>query len=571
VPAQIDLPETFHPVIRRVLAARQVNCMQQLDYSLQNLLPYHSLRGIERAASLLAEALIKQERIMIVADYDADGATSCALAMRGLQQMGGKYVDYLVPNREKHGYGLSPQVVELALAKKPQWLLTVDNGIASHEGVQAAKQQGLRVLVTDHHVPPEQLPNADVIVNPKQPGDNFPSKELCGVGVIFYVMMALRAHLRERSWFKQIPLPNLANFLDLVALGTVADVVALDYNNRILVEQGLRRIRAGQSCHGIKALLQVTKSNPTVLVANDLAFGLGPRLNAAGRMEDMSYGIACLLSEDEENALKYAQLLSLFNQERRAVEAEMQTKAWQMIETLPSSLPVGFCLFEEGWHEGVIGILAARLKDYLHRPTIAFTASTSHPEYLKGSGRSIQGVHLRDVLADIQAQQPKLITKFGGHALAAGLLVARKDFEAFQQAFDKEVQKYLSKEALEGVILSDGALSLNDLSLELAEQLRNLTPWGQSFPEPIFDGEFELLERRVLKDKHLKMQVRSLEGGGVIEAVAFHLVDKKWPLNVTRVQLAYKLDVNRFRGFKNVQLLAEYVRPMEELATDAAL
>lgn len=565
VSEETELPNTLHPVIRRVLAARQVNDLQQLDYSLQHLLPFTSLHGIETATHLLYEALKKQERILIVADYDADGATSCALAVQVLRQLGAQHVDYLVPNREKHGYGLSPELVESVLAKQAQLLVTVDNGISSHQGVQKAKQHGIRVLITDHHLPPEKLPEADAIVNPKQVGDHFPSKELCGVGVIFYVMMALRTFLRGRGWFRSIPEPNLAHFLDLVALGTVADVVALDYNNRILVEQGLRRIRAGQCCPGIKALLQISKCEQNSLVANDLAFALGPRLNAAGRMEDMSYGIACLLSENETAALKYAQLLDSFNQERKYVESEMQTEALQRIGTFHDgmSLPIGFCLFEEHWHEGVIGILASRLKEHLHRPVIVLTSCATNSTELKGSGRSIVGVHIRDILASIQTQYPQMITKFGGHALAAGLTIPRRYFEEFREAFDQEVRKYLCEDELQGIIFSDGTLSTQDLSIEFAEQLRTLTPWGQSFPEPVFDGEFELLERRILKDKHLKMHVRSLEGGTPIETIAFHMLDRSWPLDVTRIQLAYKLDVNIFRGFKNIQLMAEYVLPLK--------
>jgi single-stranded-DNA-specific exonuclease len=563
LPDSINLPENLHPVIKRVLAARQVKDMKELDYATQNLLPFASLLGIDTAINLLTEALFQQWRILIVADYDADGATSCALAMKALQQMGAKYVNYLVPNREKHGYGLSPDIVALALPYQPQLLITVDNGIASISGVQAAKKQGMRVLVTDHHLTADQLPDADAIVNPNQPQDTFPSKHLCGVGVIFYVMMALRAKLRELGWFaaQKLSEPNLANFLDLVALGTVADVVSLDYNNRILVEQGLRRIRANHCCPGIRALLQISKREQTYLVASDLAFFLGPRLNAAGRMDDMSYGIACLLSEDETTALQHAQLLENFNQERRFVEEGMQEEALQRLDKLgnPATLPIGLCLFEETWHQGVIGILAARVKDRLHRPVIIFTHAEENQ--MRGSARSVAGVHIRDVLANIQAQQPEIITKFGGHAMAAGLTLPKQHFDRFQLLFDAEVRKYLSVDDLQGIIFSDGSLKATDLNLELAEQLRMMTPWGQNFPEPMFDGEFELLERRVLKDKHLKMSVRPPEGGASVEVIAFYTVDKNWPLAVKQVKLAYKLDINVFRGFKNVQLRAEYVEP----------
>ncbi len=569
LPENINLPATLHPVIRRVLAARQIYDLKEIDYSTQHLLPYTSLLSIDAAVNLLSEALTQQWRILIVADYDTDGATSCALAIKALQQMGANTVNYLVPHREKDGYGLTPEMVTRGIfVFQPQLLITVDNGISSITGVQAAKQKGIKVLVTDHHLAPPQLPAADVIVNPNQPNDTFSSKHLCGVGVIFYVMLALRAKLREQGWFTKqgIVAPNLAHFLDLVALGTVADVVTLDYNNRILVEQGIRRIRANQCCPGIRALLQISKREPSQLVANDLAFFLGPRLNAAGRMDDMSHGIACLLSEEDNTALQHAQLLDQFNQERRLVEADMQEAALLELDRLSkmARLPVGLCLFDESWHQGVIGILAARIKDRLHRPVIIFTGADS--ESLKGSARSVSGVHIRDVLANIQAQQPTLITKFGGHAMAAGLTLPRAHLEQFQQCFDAEVRKYLPVENLEGVIVSDGELTAAELNqlklLELAEQLRTITPWGQGFPEPIFDGEFELLDRRLLKDKHLKMSVRPLPGGPPLEAIAFYTIDKHWPLSVKRVKLAYKLDINLFRGFKNVQLQVEYVEPL---------
>jgi single-stranded-DNA-specific exonuclease len=572
LPKQIQLPTDLHPVIRRVLAARQVIDIKELDYSLQHLLPYSLLQGIDAAVALLYDALVHQARILIVADYDADGATSCALAVKALRQMGAEKVNFLVPHRDKHGYGLKPAIVEFALTdtfltqtlkgSAPDLLITVDNGISAIEGVAIAKQYGMRVLVTDHHFAPEQLPDADAIVNPNQPGDQFPSKHLCGVGVIFYVMMALRADLREKQWFsfKKIPQPNLADLLDLVALGTVADVVTLDYNNRILVEQGLRRIRANRCCPGIRALIQVAGFEQKNVVSSDLAFYLGPRLNAAGRMDDMSYGIICLLSENEQMALFHAQLLQTFNQERRQEEAKMQEEAFEMLKQFSDTqtLPMGLCLLEEKWHQGVIGILAARLKDRLHRPVIIFTHDYDK-QIIRGSGRSVSGVHIRDILESIATQYPDMIINFGGHAMAAGLSIQAGQFTAFSQAFDAEIRQHLSEDKLQGVIYTDGVLNRNELNLELAEQLRNLAPWGQNFPEPIFDGEFELLERRVLKEKHLKMQVRHLEGGQPIDVIAFNTLDNNWPVDVNRVTLAYKLDVNVFRGFKNLQLRAEYV------------
>ncbi len=570
----IALPATFHPIVKRVLAARHINNASELDYSLKNLLSYNLLLGITDAVNLLSVALSTQARILIVADYDADGATSCAVAIQALRQMGGQKVGFLVPNREKHGYGLTPEIVKLAQTDSflahtspgttPDLLITVDNGISSIEGVKVAKELGMRVLITDHHLPGKELPKADAIINPRQEGDNFPSKNLSGVGVIFYVMMALRAHLRDNAWFtkQNIPEPNLALFLDLVALGTVADVVILDYNNRILIEQGLQRIRKDLCCPGIRGLIQVSGREQSHLVASDLGFQIGPRLNSVGRLDDMSYGIACLLSENNSDARQHVQLLQTFNEERHLEEEKMKRDALKMLDTLGEleNLPFGLCLLEETWHQGLIGLIASRLKDRLHRPVVIFTYDKNN--HIRGSGRSIRGVHLREILDTINMQHPTMIIQFGGHAMAAGLTIRQTQFETFQQAFDTEVRKYLSADDLEGFILTDGTLTKDDLNLELAEELRQLTPWGQDFPEAIFDGEFELLSRRLLKEKHLKMQVRSLEGGQAIDAIAFNTVDTNWFANVTRVKLAYKLDVNLFRGFKTVQLMVSFVEPV---------
>jgi single-stranded-DNA-specific exonuclease len=575
LPDNTDLPDTLHPVVKRVLAARDVHSADELNYGLQNLLPYSSLLGIDKAVDLLYDAFTQQSRILIVADFDADGATSCATAVKALQQMGAKKVGFLVPNRKEHGYGLTPEIVELAQTASflayvppgsgPDLLITVDNGISSLEGVAAAKKYGMRVLVTDHHVAGNELPKADAIINPKQQRDQFPSKNLCGVGVIFYVMMALRAHLRKTGWFSNqgIAETNLADFLDLVALGTVADVVALDYNNRILVEQGLRRIRAGYCCPGIRALIQAAGRDPYHLVSSDLGFYLGPRLNAAGRMDDMSYGIACLLSEDDITAKQHAEMLNMFNQERRFEESKMQQEALQMLESLGDTeqLPIGICLFEEKWHQGVVGILAARIKDRLHRPVIIFTHDNENK--IRGSGRSVAGVHIRDVIDTIATKNPGMISHFGGHAMAAGLTIQRSLFNAFQKAFDEEVSRYLSADALHGTIVTDGALSKNDFNFELAEQLRTISPWGHEFPEPIFDGEFELISRRRLKEKHLKMQVRPIGGQQPIDVIAFNITDIDWPPEVRRVQLAYRLEINVFRGIRNLQLMTNYVAVRE--------
>jgi single-stranded-DNA-specific exonuclease len=545
----IDLADSFHPVIKRILASRDIKDVSELDYSLQNLLPYQDLLGINDAVDLLYDALKQQARILIVADYDVDGATSCTLAVKALRQMGAQNVRFLVPNRKKDGYGLTPQIIEQD--SNSDLLITVDNGISSISGVEAAKQLGLKVLITDHHLPGQDLPAADAIVNPNQAADQFASKNLCGVGVIFYVMMALRARLREQNWFSNhsIPETNLANFLDLVALGTVADVVTLDYNNRILVEQGLRRIRADCCCPGIRALIQIAKRTQNAITANDLAFYLGPRINAAGRMDDMSYGIACLLSDNDYTAQQHAQLMQNFNQERRLAEGKMQQQALEMLD-IDDQLSLGVCLFEPQWHQGIIGILASRIKDRLNRPVIVFT--NDKPDFIRGSGRSVQGVHLRDIIEHIATLNPEMISYFGGHAMAAGLTIPRSQFEGFQQAFDEQVRKYISNDDLEGIILTDGNLRSEDFNLELAEQLKMLTPWGQNFPEPIFENKFELLQHRVLKEKHLKMQVRPLDGGEPIDAIAFNTVDTNC---VKQIQLVYKLDVNVFRGIKSLQLM----------------
>lgn len=558
----------YPAVIQRVLAARELESSHALDFSLKHLADFRLLKDIDTAVTLLKTALAEQQRIVIVADYDADGATSCALAVQALSWMGAQAVDYFVPDREKHGYGLTAQIVDLLTPFQPDLLITVDNGIASLEGVKAAKVAGMQVLVTDHHLAPEQLPNADAIINPNQPGDTFPSKNLAGVGVIFYVMAALRTALRAEDWFAQhkVPEPNLAALLDLVALGTVADVVKLDHNNRILVEQGLKRIRANQCCPGIRALIQAAKREQSTLVASDLAFALGPRLNAAGRLDNMKYGVECLLAVDETSALEHAQYLDSVNQERRFVEQDIQAAAFNKLKSMGldqhnDELPIGLCLYDAEWHQGVVGIVASRVKDRLHRPVIVF--GDGGDDCIKGSARSVNGVHIRDVLANIATQYPDLLQKFGGHAMAAGLTLRRADFLRFQQIFDAAVRPLLSAEQIQGVIETDGELESTDFCLALAETLRDLTPWGQGFPEPLFIGEFDVLERRVLKERHLKLQVRPCQGGMALDAIAFNTPAQHCPEQAKRVTLAYKLDVNFYRGFKNLQLVAVYVSAVE--------
>lgn len=564
----------IHPVLARVYAHRNILSEEQLERGLSHLLPYETLTGIKQAASLLVEAISKDRRILIVGDFDADGATSSALAVRALRLLGARYVDFLVPNRFEYGYGLTPEIVEVAREKTPDLIITVDNGISSIEGVATAKKHGMDVLITDHHLPGQVLPAADAMVNPNQAGDTFASKYLAGVGVIFYVMLALRAQLRDEGWFDQqgIAEPNLASLLDLVALGTVADVVPLDHNNRILVAQGLARIRQGQCCPGISALIQVSRRNQPDLVAADLGFALGPRLNAAGRLEDMSLGIECLLTDDPDRALELARRLDSLNVERRQIENDMRDEAMATLDAMEladdESLPVGLCLFEPHWHQGVIGILASRIKDRLHRPVIVFAQAGAEAgevagkPQIKGSARSVPGLHIRDVLDAIAAKHPGLLSKFGGHAMAAGLTLDTDKFDTFCKAFDEEVRQHLGPEDLHREILSDGSLAEEELDLSVAEAIRAGGPWGQGFPEPLFDGVFEIVNRRIVGERHLKLTVRLPDGGQPFDAIAFNTMDDEWPDTVELVELAYRLDVNEFNGRRSAQLLVEHIRPL---------
>ncbi|MEE8320782.1 MAG: single-stranded-DNA-specific exonuclease RecJ, partial [Gammaproteobacteria bacterium] len=483
----VALPDDIHPVLRRVYNMRNIKSATELDYSLSGLLPYQSLLGIGQAVELLAKGLAENKRFLIVADFDADGATSCALAVCGLKLMGAIDVHYVVPNRFEYGYGLSPEIVEVAAQHKPDILITVDNGISSIEGVKLARSKNIDVLITDHHLPGDQLPNANAIVNPNQKNDGSPGKCLAGVGVMFYVLVALRAWLREQDWFvgKGMEDPNLAVFLDLVALGTVADVVPLDHSNRILVAQGLSRIRAGRCCPGIKALFQIANRSLHRISTQDLAFAIGPRLNAAGRLTDMSLGIECLLSDNEQDARQLALHLDRLNKERREIQEDMQAQALEDIEALDlrdgRQMPAGLCLFNEEWHQGVIGILASKIKDRLHRPVIAFARDNGGQ--LKGSARSIPGVHIRDVFDSIATHTPGLITKFGGHAMAAGLSLNEADLDKFSDYFDCAVKDLVSIDDLNGVFLTDGEMSGQELCLSLAEKISMGGPWGQAFPE----------------------------------------------------------------------------------------
>jgi len=569
-----DLPSDLHPVLRRVYRARQVHTATELDCTLDRLLSPTQLLGMEQAVTLLERVLRAQRRILVVADFDADGATSCAVVVRALKLMGAQHVDYLVPNRFEYGYGLTPEIVALATQKNPDLLITVDNGISSVEGVRAARGHDMQVLITDHHLPGAVLPEADAIVNPNQPGDSFPSKNLAGVGVAFYLMLALRTQLRLAGWFGAdraddcmdaggratpgaVAEPNLANLLDLVALGTVADVVPLDANNRILVAQGLARLNEGRSTPGVRALLTVAGRAPGRMTATDLGFLVGPRLNAAGRLADMSLGIACLLTDDPAEAQRMAHELDTLNRERRSIEAEMQTLALAAVENLKldaTGLPRGLCLYDESWHQGVIGLVASRIKERVHRPVIAFAPANATE--LKGSARSVPGLHIRDALDNIATRQPQLLSKFGGHAMAAGLSLARDQFEAFARAFDEEVGRWLSDDDLRGRLDTDGELTPADFSLNLAETLRAGGPWGQGFPEPLFDGCFDILDRRIVGEKHLKLTLRS-GNSKPLSAIAFRAAET--PSDWTRIRAAYRLDVNEYQGNRSLQLVLEHL------------
>ena len=548
-------------LLTRLYAARGVQSQAELDKSLARLIPYQQLKGIDAAVDLLVLALEQRQRILIVGDFDADGATASTVGMLGLRLLGAAHVDYLVPNRFEYGYGLTPEIVQVALTRQPQLLITVDNGISSVEGVAAAKAAGLSVLVTDHHLPGNELPAADAIVNPNQPGCEFPSKALAGVGVIFYVLIALRARLNSLGWYQNTKAPNIAELLDLVALGSVADVVPLDANNRILVHQGLERIRAGRARPGLKAILEVAKRDYSRITSTDLGFILGPRLNAAGRLDDMSLGIECLLTDDANAAREMAAQLDEMNQDRKSIEQGMQREALAQLKELPvESMPFGLCLFDPDWHQGVIGILASRLKERYFRPTFAF--ADAGDGMLKGSGRSVPGFHIRDALSVVAAQHPELISKYGGHAMAAGLTLPEATFAVFSSAFDAEVRRQLREEDLTGRLMSDGSLAVEEFHLELARALRNAGPWGQHFPEPLFHGVFQLVEQRIVGERHLKVVLKTECGSVKLDGIAFGVDREVWPNPTIRwVELAYKLDLNEFRGNETVQLMIAHIEP----------
>jgi len=556
----LDALSHLHPVLHRVYAARGIQSLSELDRSISQLLPYQNLLNIDLAVSQLAEAVISQKHIMIIGDFDADGATSTAVAVSALRVFGAQQVSYLVPNRFEYGYGLTPEIVAVAARSKPDVIITVDNGISSHAGVLAAKKLGIKVIITDHHLAPAELPMADAIINPQQPGDQFSSKNLAGVGVIFYVMLALRGELRNRNWFAQngVEEPNMAQFLDLVALGTVADLVPLDYNNRIMVHHGVQRIRSGKARPGIEALFAVAGRKVEKIIATDLGFVVGPRLNAAGRLTDMTLGIECLLCSNQNRARELAVQLNSLNEERRLIEHDMQQHAFAILEKLIiDQQKLGICLYDETWHQGVIGLLASRIKDRYHRPTIVFAPGNNEFE-IKGSARSIPGLHIRDLLEAMTVHHPELIDKFGGHAMAAGLSIKKEKYDLFCQAFDMEIQKHLNQSNLLGEIHTDGELAREDFNVDLAEQLREAGPWGQAYPEPLFEGRFKIIDQRLINNKHLKLTLGIEQSEKMLEGIAFNIDLKKWPhYRSEYLYAAYRLDINEYQGRKTLQLIIE--------------
>ena len=565
VPDGINLPDSIHPVLKRIYASRNIKSSEDLDYSLGSLIPYEELGGIDNAVILLQEMITQKKRILIVADFDADGATSCALAIRGLTAMGAEDVIYVVPNRFEHGYGLSLKIVDVALDHDPDLIVTVDNGISSISGVEHAKKNGIKVLITDHHLPGDKLPSADVIINPQLKENKFPSKNLAGVGVIFYILLALRAKLRAENWFdeKNIKYPNLANLLDLVALGTISDLVPLDKNNRTMVAHGLKLMRKNKSKAGISAILNQSGRQLSSLTSGDLSFAIAPRLNAAGRLTDMSLGIECLLTDDKENATEMAKKLNQLNIERRQIQNNMEEQALtefeKYLQDTSKKIPHGICIYNQNWHQGVVGILAAKIKEKFNRPVIVFAQECQG--ILKGSARSITELHIKDVFDEIARLYPELILTFGGHAMAAGLTIEESQFDRFSDVFNQVVNRYISSDSLEDQCLTDGELSDDDFSLPLALAIQNAGPWGQSFPEPIFVGQFKILDKRVVGESHLKLKLQS-GNNNTLDAIAFNMTDDDWPSKLEQIISTYRLGINNYRGHSQVQLFIEHIEPL---------
>jgi single-stranded-DNA-specific exonuclease len=563
VPEAPGLPSSLHPVLRRVYAARGLGAAEDLDLRLAALLPVSSLEGVEAAVDLLLDHLGRRSSVMIVGDYDADGATSTALMVRQLRRLGFPRVDFCVPDRMRHGYGLSAGLVAGMGLAPPALLVTVDNGVAAFGGIEAARARGFDVLVTDHHLPAQELPACNVMVNPNLRGTAFGSRALAGVGVAFYVMAALTRRLESLRGER---LPAVADLLDLVALGTVADLVPLDRNNRILVQEGLRRARARRGVEGIRALAQIAGRAPTQLGARDLGFGIAPRLNAAGRIDDMAIGIRCLLADDPAEALALAGRLDRINVERRELEEKMRGEAVELVRRLrieEGSLPAGLALFDAAWHPGIVGLVAARIKERVHRPVVAFAPAGDGE--LRGSARSVDGVHVRDVLEAIDAREPGLILRYGGHSMAAGLSLEQRRLPRFAAAFAEEVGRWLSPSQMRGVIDSDGELAPAEIALDTARALADGGPWGQGFPEPLFDGEFEVVESRVVAQRHLRIWARAAREAKPVEAIAFGHFDSPqapMPRAGGRVRLAYRLDVTEFGGTPRPELKLDLVEPL---------
>lgn len=571
------LESELHPLLKRVYANRNITNPNELNYQLDQLLDYSQLKGINKAVDAITGAIFDNKMITVVGDYDADGATSTALVVKALRMFGHANVNYLVPNRFEYGYGLSPQIVDACLADKPELIITVDNGISSIDGVKHAKNNGIKVVVTDHHLAGQHLPEADAIVNPNQPGCTFPSKCIAGVGVAFYTMLALRAFLRDSNWFvPQNEIPNMAVLLDLVALGTVADVVPLDKNNRIMIENGLQRIRSGRCIAGISALLTVAKRNQASCASMDLAFYVAPRLNAAGRLEDMSQGIACLLSDNQHQALTIAAQLNGLNAKRKDIEKDMLDNALTILNATVNfkedeTLPAGICIYDASWHQGVIGLLASRVKEKYYRPVIAFADAGDNE--MKGSARSIPGLHIRDVLEAIATSNPELIQKFGGHAMAAGLSISKENYDTFYKRYSEEVERQLNVDDLEKAIFSDGSISAEEMNLESAEILQLAGPWGQHFQEPVFDDTFEIANWKIIGDKHLKLQLKPSnashssevkadpETSSIIDAIAFNKDESALPKNNDIIRASYRMSVNEFRGDRTLQLIIDCIEP----------
>ena len=560
-----DFADQLDPLLQRIYQSRGIDSQASLERRLNCLPEPQSMTGLDAATLRLVTAAQNQQSVLIVGDFDADGATSSALMVLGLRAMGFQAVDFLVPNRFDYGYGLTPEIVDLAAGKSPDLIITVDNGISSVEGVARANKLGIEVIVTDHHLPGSQLPDAVAIVNPNQQGCDFPSKNLAGVGVAFYLLIALRTELRRQQWFdqQQIAEPNLSQWLDLVALGTVADVVPLDQVNRALVHQGLLRIRSGHSRPGIQALLRIAGKNPARLVATDLGFALGPRLNAAGRLDDISLGIQCLLCDDPQQALHTAQELDELNQDRKSIETGMQQQALAIVEQLgleDKSMPAALCLFQPDWHQGVVGLLASRIKEKYHRPVVAFARGDNGE--LKGSSRSIPGLHIRDALDAVATQNPGLITKFGGHAMAAGLSLTEDKLAEFEQAFQQQVAELISEDDLQARLVTDGSLDAHQLSMHTAELLRDAGPWGQQFPEPCFQGDFHIVQQRIVGEKHLKLVLAPQNQPEIaIDAIWFNIDTARWPNpEAQTVHCVYRLDINEFRGVESLQLMVQHLQ-----------